>query len=380
MQVAMTSPAHLLVVQPPGEERARLRHVLEEGGDRVWVVDDEAAGWQWLESGGRFEVVLAAHCPPQVDGSHFLEQLRERPEGEGVSVIMLAEAECLESLRDGPLWSADEWLARGEDPAGLRRAVRRQVARARQWRQALQRRHRALLAYLPHELRTPLNGVLGCAEILADMTPGPPEGEEGSGGLVGLLRESGERLRVVLDTVDFWLEINRPAQVGRAVAANGSDWRPLLGQRVKGVLARRQREADLRLDLQPQPLPVAGDDLARVVGLLADNAAKFSAAGHPIVLQGAREGEGYTLRVLDRGAGMTAEQCAQVEAFAQFERRQRQQDGIGLGLATARSWVRQTGGQLRLRPRAGGGLEASLWWRAAALPKPPAVVVAGGLA
>jgi two-component system, sensor histidine kinase and response regulator len=377
----MTAPAHILVVQPPGEERARLRHVLEEGGDRVWVVDDAAAAWQWWESGGRVEVVLAAHCPPRVDGPHFLEQLRERPEGEGVSVIMLAEAGRWESLRDGALWPADEWLARAEDPVALRRAVRRQVVRARQWRQALQRRHRALLACLPHELRTPLNGVLGCAEIMADMTSGPPEGEGGDGGeLIGLLRESGERLRAVLDTVDLWLEVNCPAQVGRAVSTNGTDWRPLLGQGVKGVLARRQREADLRLDLQPQPLPVAGEDLARVVGLLADNAAKFSAAGHPIVLQGAREGEGYALRVLDRGPGMTAEQCAQVEAFAQFERRQRQQDGIGLGLATARSWVRQTGGQLRLRPRAGGGLEAGLWWRAAALPKPPAVLVAGGLA
>lgn len=359
----MSGPGQLLVVLRPGEERVRLQAALEEGGDVVEVVNGVASAWRWLEAGGRPEVVLVEHCPPEAEGRSLLEGLRERPEGEGVSVIMLTGIEPVEDRRDSNLWPADDYLELPVDPGRLRLVVRRQVDRARQWRHALQRRHRALMSSLTHELRTPLNGVLGCAEILAELAgPGAGKDGDGSGELFGLLRESGGRLLALLETVDFWLEVNRPERAGRWPSTNGTEWRPLVEQELHRVVNRRQRAADLRLELEAWPLPVPATELARLIGLLVDNAAKFSAAGQPIEVTGACDGDRYALRVLDRGPGLSPAQRSQIEAFAQFDRPRQQQDGLGLGLATARTWVRQTGGGLQLGARDGGGTEVVLTW------------------
>jgi two-component system sensor histidine kinase/response regulator len=366
----MSGPAQLLVVLRPGEERDRLQASLEEGGGVVEVVNDAAAAWRWLEAGGRPEVVLVEHCPPEAEGRSLLEELRERPEGEGVSVIMLTGIEPAEDRRDSNLWPADDYLELPVDPGRLRLVVRRQVGRARQWRQALQRRHRALLSFLPHELRTPLHGVMGCAEIIADnlISPAARDGAEGNQELLGLLRESGERLLAVMDTVDFWLEVNRPSRRPGRPATPSQDWQPAVEQQLRAVVARRQRAADLRLNLAAGTLPVAAVELARVLGLLVDNAAKFSVTGQPIEVTGVCDGDRYALRVLDRGPGLSPTQRSQIEAFAQFDRSRRQQDGLGLGLATARTWVRQTGGSLQLGARDGGGTEVVLTWLVAPAP------------
>ena len=72
--------------------------------------------------------------------------------------------------------------------------------------------------------------------------------------------------------------------------------------------------------------------------------------------------ERITIRVLDEGPGIPEEELE--KAFEPFFRgeasRSRETGGTGLGLGIARNIARAHGGELALKNRAGGGLEAVL--------------------
>ena len=92
----------------------------------------------------------------------------------------------------------------------------------------------------------------------------------------------------------------------------------------------------LELRLPPEPVPLVGDltRLAQVVSNLVNNAAKYTPPGGHIVLSGQVESGHVLLRVIDNGAGITAEMLPQVfDLFAQAEdTRHSAQGGLGIGL------------------------------------------------
>ena len=72
------------------------------------------------------------------------------------------------------------------------------------------------------------------------------------------------------------------------------------------------------------------------------------------MMAGSIRGGRYRIEITDRGPGLTAEQRASVGAFTQFDRRVREQQGLGLGLAIARAAATLAGGHLVLEAGPGG--------------------------
>jgi len=107
--------------------------------------------------------------------------------------------------------------------------------------------------------------------------------------------------------------------------------------------------------------PFSGRPLAlrRCLTNLVDNALRY---GKRATLQAEEAPGRITIRVLDEGPGMSAEEFER--AFEPFFRgeasRSRETGGSGLGLGIARNIARAHGGELKLRNRAQGGLEAIL--------------------
>ena len=99
--------------------------------------------------------------------------------------------------------------------------------------------------------------------------------------------------------------------------------------------------------------------MRRAVRNLIENALKYGGSAEVTVTAEART---VTIAVCDRGPGIPPDRLGDVfEAFTRIETsRNKETGGIGLGLALARTIVRDAGGDITLENRDGGGLVARI--------------------
>jgi two-component system sensor histidine kinase CiaH len=100
--------------------------------------------------------------------------------------------------------------------------------------------------------------------------------------------------------------------------------------------------------------------LDRLLGVLLDNACKFSPQGGRIAVSVAAEGKRVRLSVDDSGPGIPPEQRDRV--FDRFHRASDSPGGAGLGLAIADAIVRATGGRWTVAESPLGGASVSVTW------------------
>jgi signal transduction histidine kinase len=205
-------------------------------------------------------------------------------------------------------------------------------------------RARARAADLAHGLKTPLT-------ILAS------DAEE--------LRARGEiRLAEEIAAVTDSMRRHVERELARARAGIGARLgaarpvRPVVEQ-VVGVLRRTPRGHDLEWAIDvPDDLrsPVEPQDLAEILGNLAENAAKWAAA--KVSIEGHLEAETVAIGVADDGPGVPEDQIATV--LARGERLDEAQPGSGLGLAIVRDLAEAYDGSLALGRSQLGGLLAEV--------------------
>jgi len=150
-----------------------------------------------------------------------------------------------------------------------------------------------------------------------------------------------------------------------------------LGALVERVVARhaplaRQKGVELDHATPEAPLTVAADEVLveQAVGNLVHNAIRYNhAGGHTAVVlerrstgPGAGSRDGFRLRVIDDGPGLTDEELARTQerGYRGNDARTRAPTGLGLGLHIVATVAERHGFVLDFRRPEGGGLEVSL--------------------
>ena len=206
---------------------------------------------------------------------------------------------------------------------------------------------RQLVADASHELRTPVTSLRTNAEVLL-----------GGKGL-----DEKERQRILSDVVDQTEELS--SLVGDLIELARGDVPASVREEVRfeelvaeAVDRARRRFPDVQFAAELRPCLVEGDPerLARAVGNLVDNAAKYSPA-NGLVEVSVDDGE---LAVRDRGPGIPEDEAPHV--FERFYRgaRARGRPGSGLGLAIVKQVADGHGGSVSVEPAEGGGTIARL--------------------
>jgi signal transduction histidine kinase len=210
------------------------------------------------------------------------------------------------------------------------------------------RRKDDFLAMLAHELRNPLAPVRHALEILKRVEPGAA--------LAQRAREIVERQVAHMSRlIDDLLDVSRIARgqvtlrrlrcdLADIVRATAESYRPAL--QAAGLV--------LQLELPIAPCWIDGDQtrLSQVVANLLHNAGKFTPRGGMVTVSLASTGDAAaptaTLMVRDTGIGLAPELRARLfEPFAQGEQSlDREQGGLGLGLALVHGLVTMHGGRV----------------------------------
>ena len=215
---------------------------------------------------------------------------------------------------------------------------------------------RRFLADAAHELRTPVARMLGTVD-LAQLDPGDAAAQ-------------GEALRRVRDDltrttrlIDELLQLARadaagavhavPGYVDDVVADAVHSWQPI---------AQQQRVHLSVQGLEEAPAQIDQVYLDRLIGILIDNALRYTAADGSIAVSVVVSDGAPQLRITDTGIGIPGDERNRV--FERFFRGARARamspDGSGLGLPIAR-WIAQAHhATLELTANAGGGTVATV--------------------
>lgn len=195
-----------------------------------------------------------------------------------------------------------------------------------------ERRRLQLVGDVAHELRTPLTTLDGYLEGLQDGVIEPTDETW------ELLRRETERLmRLVGDLAELWRAEARQLPLRIEAVEVERMVSDALDRFAPTALERRLRfETDV-----PSGMTVLADRdrLVQILGNYLSNAIRHAPSGTVIRVRARREGASVHLSVADEGAGLMAEQRAQV--FERFYRldaaRSRDEGGAGIGLSIVRA-------------------------------------------
>ena len=230
------------------------------------------------------------------------------------------------------------------------------------------------MALVAHELRTPLTaskGFVGSVLHYWDRLSDPERRE--------LLERAARNQDELARLIDQLLEFTR-LEAGRArVEPVAGLLGPCVEEVVEG-LAPVLEDHDVHLDLSARHMVVADfDAIARVLGNLLTNAAKFSPGGSAIEIATADGDHEVIVAVSDEGMGIAPEDRERVfEPYYQAPGSELSRKGTGIGLSIARRLVEIHGGRIWVesRPKLGSRIVFTLpsAERAPATPATAAVV------
>ena len=209
---------------------------------------------------------------------------------------------------------------------------------------------RQMTSDIAHELRTPLNNISGYLDAIADGVVAPRPEVIGS-----LQEEAGLLVRLVGDLEQLSL-----ADAGRQVLLKERVELADVVERAVALVMPRARAGGITIQVQSRPCPpVEGDAtrLGQVVRNLLENAITHTPPdGHIVVALEPQHGA-VLLKVIDSGAGVSAEHLPFI--FERFYRadasRTRATGGAGLGLAIVKQLVEAHGGSVTVHNLTGSG-------------------------
>lgn len=202
------------------------------------------------------------------------------------------------------------------------------------------------LAMLAHELRNPLAPIRNAVELLSRASLDPALAAQA---ISIVKRQTGYLARLVDDLLD----ISRITR-GRIVLQHK---RLLVADIVEHAVETvtpllKEKHHDLSITSR-SVLRVEGDPdrLAQCLQNLLTNAAKYTDAGGRIRIESFQDGHQAVIRVIDNGAGISAELLPHVfDLFVQGKRTlDRAQGGLGIGLSVVKRLVEMHGGRVSAR-------------------------------
>jgi signal transduction histidine kinase len=314
------------------------------------------------------DLVLSDVNLPGMNGVQVLKALRSQAETASIPVIMMTGGTHDFSVRQAMTLGADDYLAKPFSLSELMEAVNSRLDRFQRLRDASETKmaqlRSTLGASLPHELLTPLCAIIGFSELMATGfdTITPSEILQ----MATQIQQSGEHLHRVIRNYLWILQLDAivgdPAALTAAKGGETRSAKDVIEAAARETAQRWSRPDDLVLELIPGPVRLKEEYLKKAAEEIADNAFKFSKSGTPVLVSMTGAEDGVRVRIKDAGRGMAPDQTARVGEFCQFDRKQHEKGGLGVGLAIARRLVELGGGGLAIEsePNVGTTVEIAI--------------------
>ena len=216
------------------------------------------------------------------------------------------------------------------------------------------RRQEDFTASFAHELKTPLTSVIGYADMLRRMDMTPEEIVEAS----NYIYSQGRRL----ESLSFKL-LELMTTDKQNYTMNSLPVKNLMQELTPVVIpSLRERHIHLHISIKKGFIVGEKDLLMSLFINLIDNARKALPDGGHVWLQGEKQEQGYSIRVIDNGRGIPQEELSKItEAFYMVDKsRARKEGGAGIGMALCKKIVELHNAQWKIESREGIGTVVSI--------------------
>ncbi|MEZ5854971.1 MAG: DUF4118 domain-containing protein [Hyphomicrobiaceae bacterium] len=348
----------LAAASTPEEMRAAIQaHVSALVGGRVWLVQQNADGLisrddlpQSVRDGFAKGIKAGSAVISNAEGhSHWL--VRALPSRLKPQEFLIAEIGAVAPQNVEPVTQRIDALLDQCIGTIERLDLSTTVAEAEVRRQSLSLKE-AVIGSASHSLRTPLASILGAASILAEA--GPVKAEPQLSQLAALVVGEAERLN---GDIQKMLDAATLSSAGLKPYLVWSEVSDIINAAVEAKL-RELEGHNVVIDCE-RGLPFVHSDLAmarEALGLILDNAARYSQRGSSIRIVARRAGPLVNIHVDDEGVGFNAAESSRLtEKFYRGERVRDLTRGSGLGLWIANSFMTACHGGLAIAARPEGG-------------------------
>jgi signal transduction histidine kinase/DNA-binding NarL/FixJ family response regulator len=202
-----------------------------------------------------------------------------------------------------------------------------------------------VMAVVSHDLRGPLGSALVACSLLEETTAGD------DAEIVARMQKSLRHMQRLVDDLVFVVRAQRGDIPLKKAAVEPA---ALLAQAL-AIVVDSADLAGVTVAVDAGGSAFEGDAhrLLQVLANLVGNAVKFTPRGGRVDVSSCDEGEEIRFRVVDTGAGIA--ESDQVRIFDRFYSADRQDRGLGLGLAISQGVVRAHGGRIGVQSTPGRG-------------------------
>ena len=361
----------ILIVDDDAQLRSTIQMVLKLKGYEVIDADNGTTALK-LARAALPDLIISDINMPQSDGYAALTELRKDPTTAAIPLILMTGDSETSGMRKGMELGADDFLSKPFAMNALLKAVEARLKKQTVVKDSAEKKLAELRAnlslMLPHELNTPLVGILGYGEIISSCADSLQPAELAEMGKNIL--ESGQRLQRLIQNFLIYSQLELLRADDKEIAAMRAKVVPDVNEPLTLVVRTKAQSAgrlnDLHAEVCHSPVACSEDLLSKITEEIIGNAFKFSKPGSPVKFAAVPEGKGLKMTITDQGRGMKPEYINSIAAYVQFDRRQHEQQGSGLGLVIAKRLVELHGGTLAIESRENAGTTVTV-----RLPAPP---------
>lgn len=233
-----------------------------------------------------------------------------------------------------------------EDVRREQREMAQQLREEKLRAESASRAKTSFLAHLSHDVRTPLNHIIGFADLIAHQTYGPV-GDKRYLNYINDIKGAGEKLLMSFSEILELAQLEGGHLVLRREKFEIAEIINSIANRFQDNAQRAGVTLDISL---PEAAELYADRLCveRMLGNIVENAIQFTPSGGHIKLAAWMADDGVVLEVSDTGIGISGDRLKDltqpfVLGDAAFTR---ESNGVGLGIAIARSIAELSGGTL----------------------------------
>ncbi|UFH55702.1 response regulator [Spirosoma sp. KNUC1025] len=349
----------ILLIEDEVQIRENVQELLTLCGYQVDTASNgrEGIGQALLQ---RPDLILCDIMMPEANGYQVLDAVRNNRLLASVPFIFLTAKTEPGDIRQGMIKGADDYLTKPFTFENLLQTItsrlQREALRKADINSQIEEYRHRFTSLSAHEYNTCLNGIIGFSTLLVDQYQALDKDEILS--FIEMIKVSGERLKRSLNNVQLMDELQHLQSTNSLYSyfSEGSSFvtAELVEELTQAVEYRQSQKIDYCSQVNTAQVRMSEENVRICIEELIDNAFKFSSVNQTVHMRGAIDQEDYCFSITNTGQPFTPENIAQIAPYKQFDRKQYEQQGFGLGLSIVKSLVQLNEGKLIIESPSAG--------------------------